>query len=77
VSGDFLPLGTAGTGHSVLVSDRQVGIIIFSAQMGYEWADRVIINNGELNFEPLFEKDVGDDPYTEWNINIEMYGIAF
>ncbi len=77
VDGNFMPLGDAGAGHSVLVSDGETGVIIFGAQMGYEWADRVTINNDELNFEPLYEKDVGDNPYTEWDIYVEMFDITF
>ena len=74
---EFIPLGSAGANHSILVSDGGNGVIIFGAQMGYEWADRVVIKQGTLNFEALYEKDVGDEPYTTWDVYIEMHDIEF
>ena len=76
-NGEFIPLGSAGASHSILVSDGGDGLIIFGAQMGYEWADRVIIKQGTLNFEALYEKDVGDESYTTWDVYIEMHDIEF
>ena len=76
-NGEFIPLGSAGANHSILVSDGGDGLIIFGAQMGYEWADRVIIKQESLNFEALYEKDVGDEPYTTWDIYIELHDIKF
>lgn len=66
-------LGHVSASHSALVTDG-TNLVIHSAQMGYEHADKVIISNGMVETWPILDRavDLETDDYTEFE-SITIY----
>jgi hypothetical protein len=73
IEGVGVKLGVASAYNSGLFSDGTY-LIINGAHMGYEWADKVIIKNGKIELEVIFDREIGyDEDYYEFEYYVNTY----
>lgn len=61
IDGKVTEIGRIGASHCWSMGVDQNGLIVFGAHMGYEWAFRIVYENGNIFYTCIYEREITEE----------------